>query len=382
MVTLEADAVVILGMRSDTGTATPGVSVVCVTHNKGELLRNTLREVVAQLGPSDEVIVLDDGGFDRGVVEACRATTSGSLMYVAVPHDGYRLATLCNVGVLRAAHDIVVKIDGDVLPTDGWLAALRSEVEPGRLVAGRIEWLGPDGSVRPDSRFDYAERRGSNGFRKVYGGNVAFAREDFLELGGFASAYDGIWGAEDADLGAKFALTGRRVSFSFSAAVVHQWHPPSPHRREVAKNRQLLRKRCASYKRGRVAERLLPSVLHRVGDQPTSQIADSDLVLLSGSAPTGGDIEDAMAGLLWSDDRVDAVLVDPADVEGPGGYVPWLTWSSDARPRTNDTVLVRARALRRSGFRTTATPSDVLAHARTLVRIALSRPDGVAHACP
>lgn len=104
------------------------------------MLRNCLRGLVAQLDERDEVVVVDDGGFDRRVVEECRAESPAArVSYVTVPHRGYRLATLC-AGVQRSKNEVVAKVDGDVVPGKGWAPELRSTVGPGVLVAGRIDW--------------------------------------------------------------------------------------------------------------------------------------------------------------------------------------------------------------------------------------------------
>lgn len=245
-----------------------GISVVCITHRKGELLREAMAAVVAQLLPGDELLVIDDGGDDRPLVAALMnpAADHPRVRYVWVPHRGYRLSLLCNLGVMLAANDRIVKIDGDIVPKPGWLQAYRRCLTKGTLVCGRIEWRDPAGGLQRDSRFDYAQRRGRVAPRKSYGGNLGFERNDLLLLGLFDTCYHGAWGAEDAEIGEKYRLSGRQVLFSFDAAVEHQWHPPCKDRRNAARNRRLLRQRVALFERGRRPRACRRDVLRIVVD--------------------------------------------------------------------------------------------------------------------
>ena len=233
------------------------ISVVCITHRKGELLRATLTGVLDQLGPADEVLVIDDGGEDRPIFATLAAAHAGARMrYFRVPHTGYRLSLLCNIGIMLAAHERIVKMDGDVVPRPGWIETYRRALVIGTLVCGRIEWRLQDGGVARDSRFDYTRRQGCVEPRKSYGGNLGFLRRDLLDLGLFDPGYHGAWGAEDAEIGEKYRLSERRVVFDFDAAVEHQWHPPCEFRSGVARNRRRLRERVRRFERGRLPDPL------------------------------------------------------------------------------------------------------------------------------
>lgn len=242
-------------------------STLCITHRKGELLRRTLTKLGKALGELDEALVIDDGGHDAGVFEEVAAGNGGARMrYVSVPHRGYRLSLLCNIGVMLAAHERIVKIDGDVVPRAGWLEAYRRRLRPGSLVCGRIEWRLEDGRVARDSRFDYDRRQGCVGPRKSYGGNLGFTRADLLALGMFGTEYHGAWGAEDAEIGEKYAASGRSVVFAFEAVAEHQWHPLSPYRSGAGKNRRLLQRKVLGFRKGRLPKAVRRDVLHVVGE--------------------------------------------------------------------------------------------------------------------
>lgn len=231
------------------------ISVICVTHRKGDLLQASMEGVVRQLQPIDELLVIDDGGEDREVFNAVSAAyPTVRLRYVAVPHQGYRLSLMCNIGIMLAANDLIVKIDGDIVPSLGWLDAYRCMLRKRVLVCGRIEWRLEDGKVARDSRFNYERHQGCVGPRKSYGGNLGFCREDLLSLGLFNTAYNGAWGAEDAEIGEKYRTSDRDVMFCFDAAVEHQWHPLSTFRAGVRRNRQILRTQIRKFERGRLPQ--------------------------------------------------------------------------------------------------------------------------------
>lgn len=216
------------------------VTVLVITHRKGELLRRTLTAACAQLSPGDELLVIDDGGEDYKIA------TQFPCRYVTVPHRGYRLASLQNVGALLARHDYIVKLDGDCVPDSGWLSAYRAALAPGRLVAGRIDWELPDGIIRPDGRMS----------REVppclWGGNFGLPRRELLALGGFAEELDGTWGGEEQDLEARWRASGKEFVYLPEARAVHQWHP-IPHGRYRTLSsaaRDFLSARQAAYERG------------------------------------------------------------------------------------------------------------------------------------
>ncbi len=235
------------------------LSVLVITHRKGVHLARCLKGILPQLAAEDEVIVVDDGGFDREVVAK---VGDPRIRYFPIPHRGYRLATLQNIGTLLARHDAVVKLDGDCIPHHGWLEAYRREIEPGVLCAGRILWEDAQGNIRPDFRFTSRGELSAEAltFRgeyylphRVWGGNLAYWRPDFLRLGGFCSEFDGAWGGEESDLGWRYHFAGLKIRFIYDAAVIHQYHPPNPLRNDAEKRRRnlaLCEKRRKEYAAG------------------------------------------------------------------------------------------------------------------------------------
>lgn len=237
------------------------VTILVITHRKGDLLRRCLEAVCSQYNSAtDEVLVIDDGGDDQPIA------TQFPVRYLAVPHRGYRLASLINLGVCAATKPYIVRLDGDCVPRPGWLAAHKELAVPGKLVAGRIDWeIEPGGEITPDWRFDSTGKissraRESNGQyflpHRVWGGNCAFFREDLLELGGFRTEFDGCWGGEESDIGWRYYYAGREIEFCGAAGVVHLHHLGN--REGAARNRRLLDGFKSGYVQGEFPPRLEP----------------------------------------------------------------------------------------------------------------------------
>jgi len=117
---------------------TASLSVIIPTYNRGLLLGGAIRSALAQMGPGDELIVVDDGSTDdtRAVVDSF----GDRVTYVCGQHRGAGPAR--NLGIAHAHGDLVAFLDSD----DEWL--------PGTL-AGRRAFM----EARPDVLFSFTDFR-------------------------------------------------------------------------------------------------------------------------------------------------------------------------------------------------------------------------------
>ncbi|HKP54298.1 MAG TPA: glycosyltransferase [Chloroflexia bacterium] len=93
----------------------PQVSVVIPTYNRAELLRLTLRSVLAQTFPAKEIVVVDDGSTDDTASVVNEIAEEGSpILYLTGRHEN-RLGELRNRGVEATSGEWIAFLDSDDL---------------------------------------------------------------------------------------------------------------------------------------------------------------------------------------------------------------------------------------------------------------------------
>lgn len=114
----------------------PRLSVIVEWDNARyyEIQRATLmlRRLLAQLGelglPAEILLVFDARAIDEARVRAVVADLAGrtpvDVEIAAIPTQGLRYYQLKNEGARKSRGDILLFVDSDVIPDDGWLAAL------------------------------------------------------------------------------------------------------------------------------------------------------------------------------------------------------------------------------------------------------------------
>lgn len=233
------------------------VSVICITHKKGEALRNTLSSLLPQIQTGDEVIIIDDGSHDKNIVgKAHRRFSHSIIRYICVEHRGYRLSLMRNLGIQLAEHDWLIGLDADCCPQDGWMVCYKRNFEDGVFLFGRIEWQRENGLQR-DSRFDYtAEQAKPELFKgnlppwpmRTWGGNWACSSSDISDIRFFSEEYHNK-SHEEADLGNKIFYANKQVKFLFDAWTIHQYHRVTrPH-----EGNELLEQRKVQYASGNLS---------------------------------------------------------------------------------------------------------------------------------
>ncbi|MGH7131747.1 MAG: glycosyltransferase family 2 protein [Phycisphaerales bacterium] len=97
------------------------ISVVIPTYNRAARITPTLRSVLDQIGPADEVIVVDDGGSDN-TAQVVRSL-DGRITYIRQENGGP--GTARNTGIAAAKGDYIALLDSD----DLWLPWTRGLAE-------------------------------------------------------------------------------------------------------------------------------------------------------------------------------------------------------------------------------------------------------------
>ena len=179
----------------------PDISAIVCTHNRSDLLQNTIQSLLVQTLDQDdyEIIVVDNASTDdtAAVVKAL-ARQDRRVRYVLESELGLSYAR--NAGVEAARADIVAFIDDDALADRRWLAALLHAFEVYPLVwavGGRALPLWE--KDRPDWLHDAlliyltvhdlgSQDRGLQWPEILVGTNCSFRRALFGRIGPFAVA--------------------------------------------------------------------------------------------------------------------------------------------------------------------------------------------------
>lgn len=214
-------------------------SIVVCTRNRADDLEKTCVELLAMIAqsPPCELLVVDNGSNDRTPVllTELAAQNPDRLRWIREPRPG--LSTARNTGVEQTQGEIVIFIDDDAIPDEGWLAALVAEFsDPGIWAAG--------GPVRPiisstfpdwfSARFlPYlsAWDRGSEAEDLNYneyprGTNIAFRRRVFADLGTFLPQLGrqgrSLRSCEETELCLRIERSGHRIRYLPAARVLHK----------------------------------------------------------------------------------------------------------------------------------------------------------------
>jgi len=211
------------------------MSVVIVTLDEAEFIRSCLHALLPQLGPEDELIVVDNGSRD-GTPEIVVALAPDATILRLEGNPGYMAA--CNAGAAVATGDLLILLNPDTTVAPAFAEAIRRPLADGRGWAawqalltqqgGRevntsggithytgISWAGdvgrPAGEVSPEPR--------EVGFASS--ACLALPRARWEELGGFPDEYFLYF--DDVDISLRLRLRGGVIGIEPAAVVEHHY---------------------------------------------------------------------------------------------------------------------------------------------------------------
>jgi glycosyltransferase involved in cell wall biosynthesis len=199
--------------------------VVCAyTEARWGVLAESVRAASAQLRAADELVLVIDHN-DRLLDRARRELPHARVLANEEPRG---LSGARNTGVRHAAGDVVVFLDDDARPHDGWLARLTDAfTEPSVIGAGGLalpRWHEPPPRWLP-AEFYWVVGCSYRGLpeevaeiRNPIGANMAFRREVLERVGGFT---DGIGRVGRTPLGCEETELAIRASTATGGRILH-----------------------------------------------------------------------------------------------------------------------------------------------------------------
>ena len=214
-------------------TAGASLTTVIVAHDSLEHLRRSLPPLVSQLGPDDELIVVDNGSGD-GLAAALPGLAPRARLLTLGRNVGF--AAGANAGAAQAHGELLVLLNPDALVDPDWSRAIRAP-HGGRWAAWMAlvaledgEQINTSGGVLHFTGFGWAGQVGQPisaapreptevGFAS--GACLAMATETWRRLGGFAERF--FMYCEDVDLTLRLRLWGETVAVVPDARVSHDY---------------------------------------------------------------------------------------------------------------------------------------------------------------
>jgi glycosyltransferase involved in cell wall biosynthesis len=239
------------------------ISLIVSTYEQPTSLRKVLQGASLQTRRPDEVFITDDGSGEdtRALIELWRRESKAPVHHLWHPHEGFRKVILLNKAVAAATGDYLVFTDGDCVPHREFIADHERLAEQGFWVQGRRcyvkesfvsrfevgatpiwNWmlLGRIGGIGKGIRLPRPIVFRNRKQRGIIGCNMAFWRQDVLDVNGFDESYLGRGIGPDSDLGTRVYNLGRRRKFVYGRAIVfHLDHPVMPRDNLEAKKRWL-----------------------------------------------------------------------------------------------------------------------------------------------
>jgi glycosyltransferase involved in cell wall biosynthesis len=224
------------------------VSVVIGTWNRAAMLGRTLEALFAQQTPATlawEIIVVDNNSTDttRDVVESFARRAPVDLRYVFEPRQG--LCHARNRGVAESRATIVAFTDDDIIQAPDWVAAVPASMSRWEAdgVGGRMlplweapvpRWLEDNDRLRNHLvLIEFPKPQPLTvpvrGMPIIVGGNMAFRRELFDELGPFDGALDRVGNKlylyGEIEFITRALGRGHRIVYDPSLTVFHRVGP-------------------------------------------------------------------------------------------------------------------------------------------------------------
>ena len=207
----------------DLGVPVVRISAVLPTYRRGEVLLDTVRDMLALKDGPDEILLIDQTEDVPDPIAAVlqRWQDDGRIRWIRQSPPSIPRAM--NRGLLDARHDVVLYLDDDIKPWPQLVSAHRAAHAdaPGGVVAGRVlqPWHQDDEPDVP-GRFSFAQPSPA-WVDEFMGGNVSMDRALALRVGGFDACFEAVAYRFEAEMAHRLRAAGARIRYAPQAAIRH-----------------------------------------------------------------------------------------------------------------------------------------------------------------
>jgi len=198
-----------------------GLSVVIPTYQRGTVVLESARALLALQDGPDEILIVDQTGEHEahvlGQLEQLARDTRVRWLRLAHPSIPHAM----NVGLLEARGPVVLFLDDDILPQAKLVQAHRQAQSSPRLVAGQVLHPGQEPyhpGPEEGHRFDSCV---ATQVYEFMGGNFSVDRGLALALGGFDENFIGAAYRFEAEFAARYVQRHGPMEFEPRASIRH-----------------------------------------------------------------------------------------------------------------------------------------------------------------
>ena len=225
------------------------LTLVITTYNWPESLELVLKSIENQTVLPGEVVIADDGSsFEtQELITGFQQDSELNIIHSWQEDMGFRAAKSRNKAILKSTGDYIILIDGDMILHPEFIQDHIDNAVPGYFAQGSRVLLSQDISktVIDKQRLKFSffsnglkNRKNAihskllsiifsnktNYLRGIRSCNMAFYRQDFLNITGFNNEFEG-WGREDSEFAVRLQNSGiKRRNIRFNAIQFHLWH--------------------------------------------------------------------------------------------------------------------------------------------------------------
>ena len=240
------------------------VSLIITTYNWPESLILVLKSVENQTIAPDVVVIADDGSTveTKEIIVKFQKDSDLNIIHSWQEDNGFRAAKSRNKAIAKSYGDYIILIDGDIILhpkfiqdhvksakvgyfIQGFRVLFTQDITEQIIISKRISFSffskgmkGRKNSIHSNFLSKIFSTK-KNYLRGIKTCNIAFFRQDFINVNGFNNEFEG-WGREDSEFVVRLFNTGiNRKSLRFIAIQYHLWHKDID-RKHLDYNNQLL----------------------------------------------------------------------------------------------------------------------------------------------